>query len=305
MRGVVVAKREGVVLRREGVVLRREGVVPKREGVVAKRGGVVVRREGVVLRREGVVPRRGGVAPKRGGVAPKQGGVALKRGGVVPRRGGVVVKREGVVAKRGGGGDYITIEETTAGTENDAAVYTVTVKTALPAGKMATFTNVATDEVVYGPPADADNTAAKQAAAIVAKLNGADGALYTAEQADTSVAVFTLTAETAGVIADAPAVAIAAYEAPADKTAVIAAALTAGDNAVKITGVTAANAFKDDDTVKAYIKNDGTELFITSGTAPSSSDYTDAQTFTGTGTAKLISGGTVAVKPSPTSGQLQ
>jgi hypothetical protein len=161
--------------------------------------------------------------------------------------------------------DYIDIAVDTAGAENTAAVYKVTVKQAVPAANKAVFANVADAAVEYIPALGGETTKEAQATAIATALTGAAGAKYTAGIVDTSgeAPFFLLTANTPGVITAAPDKDVANYEAPQDKTAAIAAALTAGDNAVKITGVTVANAFKDDDTVKAYIKNDGTELFIT------------------------------------------
>jgi hypothetical protein len=276
----VVQKREGVSLRREGVVPKRGGVVSKREGVVPKQGGVSLRREGVVpnrggvvVKRGGVVPKRGGVVPKRGGVVVKRGGVVPKRGGVVPKRGGVVVRRGGVVVRRGGGGDYITIEETTAGAAvvgTDpavAAVYTVTVKTALPAGKVVTFTNVADDDVVYKP-ATTDNTKAKQAAAIAALFGDGsgtppDGAIYDVAYT-ASAESFTLTQPegSEGPVAEADRTAVTATDAPKDVTGSLTT--VAADDGKYVKLVVEGGDFAPGAAV--YYKKDGTEILITSGT---------------------------------------
>jgi hypothetical protein len=211
----------------------------------------------------------------------------------------------------GGGGNEITIVQTTAGIAADGgvtavkAVFTVTVNKDL-AGKVATFTNVADDNVVYKP-ATADNTKAKQAAAIAVLFGDGGtapaGAIYDVAYT-ASAEFFTLTQPegSEGPVAEADLPKVTVTDAPRDVTGSLTATAAADDGKyVKL--LVEGGDF--DPNAAVYFKKDGTEILITSGTAPSSTDYTGAQNFTSGGAGKLISDAVVAVKASPTSGQLQ
>jgi hypothetical protein len=102
----------------------------------------------------------------------------------------------------------VSIAETTEGAAQVAAVYTVTVDTALAADEKVTFADIrpATATYVYTP-ASSETTAAAQAAAIIAGITALSDELYTA--AAGSAGVLTLTANTVGAISTDPTATVA------------------------------------------------------------------------------------------------
>jgi hypothetical protein len=99
-------------------------------------------------------------------------------------------------AVTGTSANNVTLSDWAAGTDAVAAVYTVTVDTALVADEKVTFTDVATGNVVYTP-ANGVTTNTAQATAIGSALATASGALYSQ---NTTTNVVTITADTAGVV---------------------------------------------------------------------------------------------------------
>jgi hypothetical protein len=216
----------------------------------------------------------------------------------------------------GGGGNEITIVQTTEGIAADtsvtpavaaqAAVFTVTVNKDLT-GKVATFTNVADDDVVYKPATD-ETTKAAQAAAIAVLFGDGSGtppagAIY--EVAYTANAEsFTLTQKSGdeGPVAEAERPDVTVTDAPRDVTGSLTT--VAADDGKYVKLLVEGGDF--DPNAAVYFKKDGTEILITAtATDAPTTTYTAAQGFTSGGAGKLISSAMVAVKASPTSGQLQ
>jgi hypothetical protein len=169
--------------------------------------------------------------------------------------------------------DYIEITAGVTGVTGSpgtAATFTVTVKNPLEATKKATFTKVATNDVVYigGTGGTAKEA---QATAIAAALNAAPGAKYDAAvgtTVGTDDHIITLTQKTPYGPVDAankPAVAVTAYTAPVTNDVSTAAAIDVAENDTALAVIATGGSLKTG--LKVFISTDGATVTITTATS--------------------------------------